>query len=488
MPKPPPPNTIPKPTLPALKALPDEWPAPVAHLEAGRAFLREAAASPHPVLLLPDRDADGITAGTIINRALRFLEKKPEHVLVHFWSPAAPLYSPENIQAVNEMIEKYSISHTIIIDQGSRPGPRLFTGGKIMVVDHHHTESFPSDTTMVSALPCPPVVTSSILAHKLVTPLSEELAEDTTWLALTGLYADLGPAAAGLFPPNAVPMLRPHRKMHLTQLVALLNAPRRAPGGNPRAAWDLLQLCPSPNNINSGKWRSDLINHCKRAKASWGNELGLVARTAPKWSEDGSVALIEIDSAWQVHPVVAQRWAGSLKGKAGKTKIVLCANKGWVHGKVNVSGRVVAEAQAEDGGDVDLIKMLWDLAARDEDVLKGVGEDWGRGHTQAAGGSVTPAVWKKFVQRCLKVEDKKKRKLAAAAEGEGEAEVEVEGEEAEGEGEGEAVEGEERKQGTLDTWMLTPRQKKALKDKEALKDKKLKKPPKVKKEKKVKKE
>lgn len=43
---------------------------------------------------------------------------------------------------------------------------------------------------------------------------------------------------------------------------------------------------------------------------------------APKFSADGKVAVITVDSAFQIHPVIATRWAGNL-GKKSKKLIMI---------------------------------------------------------------------------------------------------------------------------------------------------------------------
>jgi len=66
------------------------------------------------------------------------------------------------------------------------------------------------------------------------------------------------------------------------------------------------------------------------------------ARTPPRFSIDGQVALITVESGFQsasdystriacwrlitVHPVIATRWAGSLGRKSAKLVMIMCAN------------------------------------------------------------------------------------------------------------------------------------------------------------------
>jgi hypothetical protein len=54
--------------------------------------------------------------------------------------------------------------------------------------------------------------------------------------------------------------------------------------------------------------------------------------------QDGRIALLTISTPYQVHPSIATRWAGSLRG-AKKLEGVFCANVGYA-----------ADPPASDGG------------------------------------------------------------------------------------------------------------------------------------------
>ncbi len=61
------------PSAPAGAMGSEGWPAPPAAMEAGRAFLQSAAQQAKRVLIVPDKDADGLCAGSIIARTLSLL-------------------------------------------------------------------------------------------------------------------------------------------------------------------------------------------------------------------------------------------------------------------------------------------------------------------------------------------------------------------------------------------------------------------------------
>lgn len=138
------------------------------------------------------------------------------------------------------------------------------------------------------------------------------------------------------------------------------------------------------------------------ARAEVNREVSRCFAAAPKFSVDGTVALVRIASPCQVHPVVATRWAGTLKAK--KLRFVICANEAWLPGRVCFSCRVAkssVQKRREDGvlgGDggegeveeVNIIASLRDIAARHDsgDLLARLGRHFGTGHVQASGGIV----------------------------------------------------------------------------------------------------
>ena len=74
------------------------------------------------------------------------------------------------------------------------------------------------------------------------------------------------------------------------------------------------------------------------ARQEVNSEVAKVARNRPWFSGDGRIALIRVTSGAQVHPIIATRWAGSLKSK--KLEVVMCANDGYLPGMTNFSCRV----------------------------------------------------------------------------------------------------------------------------------------------------
>jgi hypothetical protein len=190
--------------------------------------------------------------------------------------------------------------------------------------------------------------------------------------------------------------LKKYTKKTLNDVVSVVNAPRRTATYDVRSAWDALSETNDPSSI--------LRNPRLRAARDEVNaEVERCTHTAPKFSPDGKIAVFRIKSKAQVHPVIATRWAGHLQSKS--LEIVLCANEGYLEGKVNFSCRIPRCARAREPP-VDIIASLKHYAslppatstgsedelyaddAQNTPLLERLGTDFARGHVEASGGIV----------------------------------------------------------------------------------------------------
>jgi hypothetical protein len=116
--------------------------------------------------------------------------------------------------------------------------------------------------------------------------------------------------------------------------------------------------------------------------------------TPPKFSKDGKIAVLKINSKAQVHPVIATRWASHLKSKY--LEIVLVANYGYLPGKVNFSCRI-ARCARDKQPPVNIIESLKAVADLDtSDLVQRLGENFARGHKEASGGIVDTDVFEEL--------------------------------------------------------------------------------------------
>jgi hypothetical protein len=136
------------------------------------------------------------------------------------------------------------------------------------------------------------------------------------------------------------------------------------------AALELLLRAVSPKEISGDNSPEALI--LREAQQEVNRAFAEAKRAVPKFS--GLISILRIHTPCQVHPLIAQIWRTRLP-----KYVVFCANSGYRDGFVHFSGRC--------GKETDLIAFLRDHAPADP------GENYGRGHPQAASGSMPVRVW-----------------------------------------------------------------------------------------------
>ena len=90
------------------------------------------------VLLVPDKDADGLTAGFVLHKTLTLLSLPPENIKVHVLSKGTNVHSDQE----KVTMDSYGCDRVIVLDQGSRPGPSIISTTSeaektVLIVDHH---------------------------------------------------------------------------------------------------------------------------------------------------------------------------------------------------------------------------------------------------------------------------------------------------------------------------------------------------------------
>lgn len=411
------------------------WPAPSDQVENARRMIRECAMTNSAAVVCPDKDADGLSAGAILHHTLTTLglsESKihvhllPKGGTVHMESQRATIasvlasdYSSHGLQAPSSGTNTCSkSSYLFVLDHGSAPSPALASPSSTLtlIIDHHHANasSFPDSAQYVNACSSPPVATSSLLTYEICRKLHPALdspSHPNAWLAVLGTHGDLGTSFKWREPfPDPAPIFRAGApRKAINEAVALINAPRRTGTYDVRSAWEALLPAQFPNEVLTGP-KSDRL---RAARQEVNAEVARCQAYAPKFSYDSTVALVRIESQCQVHPVIATRWAGTLKG-AKKLRFVICANTAYLEGKVNFSCRVAknaktgVEAHENDSNSdndidrgqkgeaqtsvvgVDIIAELKSIAKRHPSgtLVDRLGSDFARGHVQASGGIV----------------------------------------------------------------------------------------------------
>ncbi len=110
-----------------------------------------SASSQQHTLIVPDKDADGLSAGIIIHRTLVTLGLDPSLISVHLVQKGSNIHEEFERQAISETSPKF----VIVVDQGSRGGPPVIDSNdaKCIIIDHHLSDEFPKDTTVSYEMP-----------------------------------------------------------------------------------------------------------------------------------------------------------------------------------------------------------------------------------------------------------------------------------------------------------------------------------------------
>ena len=67
-------------------------------------------------------------------KTLTALGHPPDKIATHHLGKGTSIHTP----AEQDRMNAYGMDRTIVLDQGSRPGPPL-TKGKVLIIDHHYS-------------------------------------------------------------------------------------------------------------------------------------------------------------------------------------------------------------------------------------------------------------------------------------------------------------------------------------------------------------
>ncbi|KIX03422.1 uncharacterized protein Z518_06974 [Rhinocladiella mackenziei CBS 650.93] len=375
------------------------WPAPQPAMDKAREFIKECAASGKKTLIVPDKDADGLSSGVTLYRTLTTLGLDLSLIDVHLVQKGSNIH----VQSEREAMAAKNPAYIFVLDQGSMAAPPVTDSPstKSLIIDHHLSDHFPEGAQVVSACHYPPVATTSLLTYEICTPLAPEITSSCAYLACIGTHGDLGNTLKWSPPfPDMTETFKIHTKKSINDAVSLVNAPRRTTKYDVMTAWTALLHSKDPRDLlNNGRLQS--------ARAEINTEVELNTHTPPKFSSDGRIAVLRISTPAQVHPVIATRWAGYLNSKA--LEIVICANSGYLPGMVNFSCRIARCARTRDPP-VNIIESLKAAADLSADGLKDrLGESFARGHKEASGGVVPMEAFEELMQ-LLKIGERPEKK------------------------------------------------------------------------------
>jgi single-stranded-DNA-specific exonuclease len=313
------------------------------------------------VLIVCHFDADGLFSAALLTRALQRAGWRAKPLVIGKGE------TPWDEQ-VRARIAGEDPGGVVLVDLGTRPEPVL-PGVPAVVIDHHVPTGTPQGAVTISGNGLDPEPTSALIAWWAATALGDQT--DLLWLAAIGLIGDMAQERG--FPELAEAQAR-WGKTALRDAVSLINAPRRTARADATPALRLLLHADGPKAITKGIDPDALALH--EAKREVRAAMDDAKRAPPRIV--GDVALIELDSPCQIHPLIAQQWRSRLRDK-----IVVAANKGYRPGWVQFATRSASGR--------DLIAFL--AAHRPP----GADGRYGNGHTQATGGALRLADWNSFV-------------------------------------------------------------------------------------------
>ncbi|WP_152044622.1 DHH family phosphoesterase [Aureimonas psammosilenae] len=311
-------------------------------------------------LIVCHNDADGLSAGVILKKAL---ERRGMVPAIRIVGKGENAYS-EEFQAE---LAKGTHEGLILTDVGT--SAKLSVTGPAVIIDHHVPTGLPDGATVISGIEDQPIPTSSLLAYRCAQ--SAGAADGLLWLAAIGIIGDMAEN-------DGFAEMEAARAFGITALrkaASLVNAPRRSASGDASPAFALLEKADGPKAVLSGEHPE--TEELLAAKAEVNRDLEAARKIGPKIV--GDVAVIRFHSPCQIHPLVAQAWRGRLKDK-----IVIAVNGGYRPGWVHFAARTATNR--------DLIAFFA------EHRPPGAGEQYGNGHRAASGGALHIDDWNQFVR------------------------------------------------------------------------------------------
>jgi single-stranded-DNA-specific exonuclease len=307
-------------------------------------------------------DADGLAAGAILGRALPRIGFSDVHVVPSLRGESA---FTDEARARLRALEPRAL---IVADLGVNAAGVL-PGVPTAYIDHHRPSGVPADGTVLSAYGWDLPVSSSWLAWELVVPVAGEpmQMDDLDWLAAVGALSDYGEAGLG----GATAWLRERYTLKwLKEAVALVNAARRASAFDIDTPLALLMRASHPREVSedTGGGAERLRAYRVEVNAA----LAVARKAAPTFAGGSPWALLRLESACQVHPLIAQQWRTRLP-----KYVVIAANRGYLPGIVAFSARTSRD-------DLSIPELLQAIDVGPH------GGSYGHGHDKASGGQLPP--------------------------------------------------------------------------------------------------
>ncbi|MBD0388763.1 MAG: DHH family phosphoesterase [Nostoc sp. C3-bin3] len=316
------------------------------------------------VAILHDSDADGVTAGVVLQLALqRAGYEKVTRVIPDRERNAWTDTNKERVIAA-------APDYLFVLDLGSQSEP-IIPGVPTCFIDHHRPEGVPTGDTLISAYTWESIPNTSLLVWQLCKCTAQ--VDDLDWIAAMGTISDLGEKAP--FEELAIAKTK-YTAKYLKEATTLINAARRAADYDPEVAASVLLTHSSPRDIVNSN--SELVERLRAARTQVKAAMEEARKAAPIFA--GNVALVQINSPCQIHPLIAQSWRTRLP-----KYIVIVANSGYIKERINFSIRT--------NSGINLLDFLQNVG-----LSEGEGS-YGHGHDFASGGSLPMERWHELLKK-----------------------------------------------------------------------------------------
>ncbi|MEP0547175.1 MAG: phosphoesterase [Rhodothermales bacterium] len=340
------------------------------HLAAARATFRawlSARDRTARLVVFCHFDADGLAAGALFGRGLARLGFEDVHVV-----PSGRFENAFFSDSAKDRLRALDAAALVVTDLGVNAAGVL-PEAPTLYVDHHRPEGEPAGA-VITGYAWDPIPCSAWLAFDLLDAETDSLprsggVDDLLWIAAIGVLSDLGDNAPW---PRLAEAKKRYTAKWLKEAVVLTNAARRASTFDPETPLHLLMTGDGPKALSEGPGSERLAVYRKEVNA----EMAEARKAAPVFSETEPFALVRLDSACQVHPLIAQQWRGRLPKYA-----VIAANTGYRPGLVAFSTRTAR-------ADLILPEIFQSV-----DVGDAYADDFGHGHDAASGGHLPPPVF-----------------------------------------------------------------------------------------------
>ncbi len=314
------------------------------------------------ILILTHVDSDGVSSGSILYKVLK--ENRFKNIEIIYPGKGENGFS----DSVKNRIKEKKPDYLFILDLGSYK-IKYDNLKRIILIDHHRPEGVPENGVLFTTFPPPPFISTSYFAFLILNNLN---LKPKDYIGLIGQVGDFGIEHEA---PMLNELFKKYKKKDISLISSLVNSARRIKYYDIETSLNFLIESENFSDLLiDSEYKKKLIEYKEIVK----KDINRWKRAKPKFIKN--VAIIEINSENLIHPVIAQIWRNILD-----KYIVICANYGYIEGKVSFSMRTSLN--------ISLLDFLRNF------LEPSIEEDLGFGHEKATGGIVSIEKWYEFINK-----------------------------------------------------------------------------------------